>query len=215
MQNPWTAKTLAMGCGAAVAVAAGSWQPAQAILYYNVYESGGGLVVETSGELQLGASFTLAICAYEGFLNSLSAMVCTGSREAIPAYPITGPSAFAGIATLAASQTSGLATMLDGSFSQPFFAIASSYVPGDPITSRATFDGQTLSSLGFSTPGQIGAWTLPATGDRIVLCVGPDPCGPTPVPAPLPLLGLGATLGWARRLRQRLQLRSSAATWRL
>jgi MYXO-CTERM domain-containing protein len=75
------------------------------------------------------------------------------------------------------------------------------YVSNTPIVSSATFNNQTLSSLGFTTTGLIGTWTLAGTSETIQLILG-APTAPTP--GPLPLLGAGAAFGWSRRLRQRI-----------
>jgi len=82
------------------------------------------------------------------------------------------------------------------------FAIDSTYVSSTPIVSSATFNNQTLTSLGFTTPGLIGTWSLTGTSETILLILGNPPAAA--VPGPLPLLGAGAAFGWSRRLRKRI-----------
>jgi len=70
--------------------------------------------------------------------------------------------------------------------------------------------------LGFATiaqPGAVVVSTLPALPDPVApepppVTPEPPPTASTPLPAvpgPLPLLGLGAALAWARRLRRRIR----------
>ncbi|MFN7898660.1 MAG: hypothetical protein ACK5N0_03205 [Synechococcaceae cyanobacterium] len=64
---------------------------------------------------------------------------------------------------------------------------------------------QTLSFLAVGSPGVPPMSLL--DGVRL-FDVTPPPPPPAPVPGPLPLLGLGASLAWSRRLRQRTQRNS-------
>lgn len=73
-----------------------------------------------------------------------------------------------------------------------------SYLSGDPIVASTTFNGQTLSSMSFTTLGTVGTWTVTGTGDTIKVNVG------NPVPSPLPLLGAATAFGFSRRLRRRI-----------
>ena len=77
--------------------------------------------------------------------------------------------------------------------------IDQSYTSGAPFVSSATFNGQTLASLGFTTTGLIGTWTLNGTSESINVVIGAP--SPAAVPGPLPLLGAGAAFGWSRLLR--------------
>ena len=80
------------------------------------------------------------------------------------------------------------------------FAIDPSYIYNTPIVSSATFNGQTLASLGFTTTGLIGTWTIDGTSESIQVFLGP----PAAVPGPLPLVGAAAAFGFSRRLRKRI-----------
>ena len=70
--------------------------------------------------------------------------------------------------------------------------------------------------LGFAAiaqPGAVVVSTLPALPDPAA--PEPPPTAPSPppaVPGPLPLLGLGAALVWARRLRRRIKAAQSTTT---
>jgi len=69
------------------------------------------------------------------------------------------------------------------------------------MISSATFNGETLASMGFTTTtGLIGTWTLNGTSETIQVVLGQPSAA---VPGPLPLLGAGAAFGWSRRLRKR------------
>jgi hypothetical protein len=82
------------------------------------------------------------------------------------------------------------------------FILDSSYNYNTPIVSRATFNGQTLASLGFTTTGLIGTWTIDGTSESIQVFLGPP--SPAAVPGPLPLVGAAAAFGFSRRLRKRV-----------
>ena len=177
-------------------VAAGSWQPAQALLTYNIFEtSGGDVVIETSGSLNLGAPVFNTFCAGNGFIISQDAYLCTGPLQTVPAYKLTGPASFNGTVFQLASSASGITTYLEGASGS--IAIDPAYVSGTPIVSSATFSNTTLAGLGFTTTGLIGTWTLTDGGDQIRVVL-------TEVPGPLPLLGAGAAFGFSRRLRRRI-----------
>jgi MYXO-CTERM domain-containing protein len=188
---------------------------AKAVLTYNIFESGGNVVVQTTGSLNL-AGATPGFqnkCGYNGAIISIQAVICTGpgdgTSEKIPFYPISGgPASFNGdVVDFSGSSPSGIPTMLLGAGN--VIGIPSAYVSGDPIVSSSTFTGQTLASLGFTiSSGLLGSWTLNGTTENIFACLGTDPCAPPPsgaaAPGPLPLLGAGAAFGWSRRLRKRI-----------
>jgi MYXO-CTERM domain-containing protein len=188
---------------AAPAVLLLSQGQAQAILTYNIFESAGNVVVQASGSLNLsGASFLgQSNCGSAGAIRSAFSEICTGPDVVGPAYSISGPSSIIGTASIfPASNVTGISTALQGSI----FNIDPAYTSNSPIISSATFNGATFASLGFTTTGLIGTWTLGGTSESIqVILVGPSPSGTT-VPGPLPLLGAGAAFGWSRRLRKRI-----------
>ncbi|MEI7667178.1 MAG: hypothetical protein WCI65_14125 [Synechococcaceae cyanobacterium ELA263] len=180
---------------------------AKAILTYNIFESGGNVVVQASGSLDLtGATLsTSGLCGTNGALASSAAFICTGTDigSPQPLISITGPRVLPGSAALfSASSATGLYTYLVGKFN--LFGIDPAYVSNAPIVGSATFNGETLAGLGFTTTGLIGSWTLDGTSESIQVFIGsPSPSGAA-VPGPLPLLGAGAAFGWSRRLRKRI-----------
>jgi hypothetical protein len=83
------------------------------------------------------------------------------------------------------------------------FIIDNSYVLGTPIIGDAIFNGRTLADFGLTpASGLLGTWTLVGTTESINLRV---------VPGPLPLLGVGAAIGFSRRLRRRINAYRSQA----
>jgi hypothetical protein len=177
---------------------------AKAVLNYNIFESGGNVVVQTSGSLDLSGATPQADagCGVNGLIKSAFGAICSGVDTGFSgssSYLITGPTSFIGTADiLPASSVSGTSTVLFGLISK--FRIDSSYMPNSPIVSSATFNSLALSSLGFTTTGLIGTWTIDGTSESINVYIGP----PAAAPGPLPLLGAGAAFGWSRRLRKRL-----------
>jgi hypothetical protein len=176
---------------------------AKAILTYNIFESAGNVVVQTSGSLDLtGATQSSNTgCGYDGLIGSAFAGLCTGpNNNSTQTYVISGPATFDGTGfELGASSVSGISTFFMGASS--VFFIDPTYVSTTPIVSSATFNGQTLASLGFTTTGLIGTWALTGTSETIQLILGPPTAA---APGPLPLLGVGAAFGWSRRLRKRI-----------
>jgi hypothetical protein len=175
---------------------------AKAVLTYNIFESAGNVVTQTSGSLDLtGATANgTGACGPSGAIFSSNAVVCTGPNGNVPLYFISGPQSFNGNGVMNhASSASGITTWLGGLLG--YLAIDSAYVSGSPIVSSATFNGTTLAALGFTTTGLIGTWTLNGTSESILVILGAPTAA---VPGPLPLLGAGAAFGWSRRLRRRI-----------
>ncbi|QVL53466.1 MAG: hypothetical protein KFB97_03475 [Cyanobium sp. M30B3] len=195
---------------------AATWvQPAQAVLIYNFYESGGNLVVEGTGSLNLPSSpLASGIELPNGFLE-LDGGFATGAT-ATPSlanlYFIDGPNTLgAGIIPTFAfsSSDSGISSAL--SYADNFFVIDETYVSGAAINSSSTFAGTTLASLGIPNSGTLGTWTLvdpfdfSYIGDTISVQVNAS-ASPASVPGPLPILGLAAAFGSSRKLRKRIKL---------
>jgi MYXO-CTERM domain-containing protein len=182
---------------------------AQAALTYNIYESGGDVVVQASGTLNLPTSIGSSDCLSNGGISSANAIICTGPVTVVNLYSITGSTFFDGsVYNGNGTSTSSTSTYLIGSpgFLSPGFGVSPDYVSGTPIISSSIFSGETLASLGFTiNSGLLGAWILDGTNDTINACLGAAPCASAPAtPGPLPLLGAGAALGWSRRLRKRV-----------
>ncbi len=182
---------------------------AKAFLTYNIYESAGNVVVQTSGRLNLtGATQNQngnIFCNTDGAIFTSVAAICTGTdpEGPIPAFAISGPSTFNGTADIfPASSVSGIFTILWGSFAG--IALDPSYLSNTPIVSSSTFNGETLASLGFTTTGLIGTWSLTGTSETIQVIVGPPTAPTAAAPGPLPVFGAAAAFGWSRRLRKRM-----------
>ncbi len=196
-----------LGLALALAVDA---NPAKAALTYYLSDTPGGLVIETSGSLNLSGPKTYVTnCTYTGAYSQSLAGVCTGGPGDLSVYSISGPDSFAaGSDTYLDSEfttASGIKTGLFGAYRE--FIIAPSYVSGDPIVSSSTAAGKTLADLGLTTSsGTLGTWTLANTGDTISVKVF------NPVPGPLPVLGAGAAFGFSRPLRQRVQRSKGAVS---
>jgi hypothetical protein len=191
---------------------------AKALLVYNIYQSGGDVVVRTSGSLDLSSvgAINNDSCGNDGTLFSAFAAICTGPDANLNLYAVAGSSAFDGTVFDVTGVTfGGISTIILGDptpvqLAAPVFGITPGYVSGTPIISSSVFIGRTLyddpiNGLGFTpgTTGLIGTWTITGTGEAIYACLGPDSCVPSP--APLPVLGASAAFGWSRRLRRRLR----------
>ncbi len=172
------------------------------MLIYNIFESAGDVIVQTTGSLDLTGATSVGqgnCNANEVIVSSFGA-ICTGLFGDIPIYTISGPTSFNGTVAAQASNVSGITTSLVGLGAS--FGIDSNYNYGTPIVSNATFNGQTLASLGFTTSGLIGTWSITGTSETIQVYLCNPPAAA--VPGPLPLLGVGAAFGWSRRLRKRI-----------
>ena len=177
---------------------------AKALMTYDIYESAGNVVVQASGSLDLSTTSSgfSSECATApgGYIESASAIICTGTEIASPAFTIDGPSSFNGSVNITpASSVSGILT---GIAFGSVLLIDPSYIYNTPIVSRATYNGQTLASLGFTTTGLIGTWTINGTSESIQVILAPP--SPAAVPGPLPLVGAAAAFGVSRRLRKRI-----------
>jgi hypothetical protein len=162
------------------------------------------VVVQASGSLILtgatvGPQPETEGCTPGGIASHVAA-ICTGLKNNIRQYVISGPPTFNGTVAQSASSVSGINTIFVGIVNS--FAIVSTYVSTTPIVSSATFNNQTLATLGFTITGLIGTWSLTGTSETIQLFLGNPPAAT--VPGPLPLLGAGAAFGWSRRLRKRI-----------
>ena len=160
-----------------------------------------------------------------GGLLYLDFLFCTSpGSDADPVYQIAGPITLgAGIIPavdpLLPSSNGGISLGVgyyDGSDQQ--FTIDRAYASVASISSRSTFSGITLASLGMPTPGILATWMLvdpndsSYVGDTISVQVTASSSGsPANVPGPLPLLGLGVAFGFSRRLRRRVRLRSKTS----
>ena len=190
---------------------------AKAILTYYIFENAGNVEVQAVGSLILPSSFSSdsALCEGDGGIASSNAVICTGSDLNYNRYNVQGPTSFNGTVNFfpedsVTGSVTGIPTILVGA--GQYFGIDPGYTPGTSITSTATFNTKTLASIGFTTTGLLGTWTLqPKDGsdtytafDTIQVVIGAPPSPSTAVPGPLPLFGAAAAFGWSRRLRKRI-----------
>ena len=193
---------------AAPAVLLLSQGQAKAVLTYNIFESGGNVVVQASGSLNLTGSqpdsTNYIFCGVNGAIISDAAVICTGTDGPhLDSLKISGPTNFNGTAAIfPASSVSGIFTILYDLVQ--LFVIDPTYVSSTPIVSSATFNSTTLAGLGFTATGLIGTWSLTGTSETIQVILGAPAPPAAAVPGPLPLLGAGAAFGWSRRLRKRI-----------
>jgi hypothetical protein len=184
-----------------------SAEPAKAVLNYNIYESSGNVVIETDGSLSaLPTSTGSSQCGVSGGYSAEQAVICTGPDNPAPEYLISGPTSFTtGSGSIfPASSVSGITSAFSGN--QQAFIIDNFYVLGTPIISDAIFNGRTLADFGLTpASGLLGTWTLVGTTESINVRVVSS------VPGPLPLLGVGAAIGFSRRLRRRINAYRSQA----
>jgi hypothetical protein len=176
-------------------------QPAKAVLTFNIFETTGRVVVQASGGLSLPAPIDAGTCSPPNALTSSDASICTGPNSIVNVYTLSGLTSFLGTAADPTPSTfGGIAVGIFGG--QGLFGIDQTYIPGSSISSFATYAGQSLASLGFTTTGLIGTWQLQGvlgSAGQIDVVIG----APS-VPGPLPLLGAAAAFGWSRRLRRRI-----------
>lgn len=191
---------------------------AKAVLTYNIFESGGNVIVRSSGSLTLPNSFSTRPLSVAGLWNTGTDSFTTGPAPgSVPLFKISGPTAIPGSTTFEpASSVNGLsAGIFAGGVWNIVFgsqALALKGYSGGELFSEAVYSGKTLADFGITALGPISTWTLlPANGsdpytanDTIRLIAG----APTPpsvaTPGPLPLFGAGAAFGWSRRLRKRI-----------
>ena len=132
----------------------GLCRSAEAALTYNIFESGGNVHIQTSGQLLLPTAVNTNSCTTNGFLSGPYALICSGQDVSAPVYMVSGPTTFGFSGDYWADSVSGILTILNGL--TRLFLIDPSYTPGTPIVSSATFQGKTLLDLGITTTGPIG-----------------------------------------------------------
>jgi hypothetical protein len=199
---------------------------ADAVLTYNIFQSGPDVVVQTNGSInQLPTTCCTDGPSPAGIFTAVGYLSTGSTSNTFPIYPISGPATIPAspLVYLFASNFSGVKTVFSPGSPFGIFGI-DAYVIGTEINSSATFNSTTLAVLGFITPGLIGTWTIvgppfetgstPTPFDTINVVVGPPAAGGSggsgsgsggaAVPGPLPLLGVAATFGWSRRLRHRI-----------
>ena len=173
--------------------------PVKAAVIINASQSGGSVVFDYSGTINITG------------LADLGANVNAGGPWVIPSAGVF----------LATGQTQGYS----GSFSLPRFGNGlpnySGSRSGDVFGMREAVAGTTtiLVPSGYSGGSILGSMSFAATdfatlgltpGSYIAILPNTDTITmniPVPTPAPLPLLGLGAATAFSRKLKQRIALR--------
>jgi len=191
---------------------------AKAILNFNIFESGGNVIIRTSGSVALPNSFGAGDTTSGGIWGPSLGVVSTGNASpvsnSILFFKVLGPTSIPGSTDFSpANSVLGNSTILAVGPLYQFFLgsqlLALNSPAGGERFSEAVFNGKSLADFGITTSGLLGTWTLqPADGsdpytanDTINLIAGPPSAA---VPGPLPLLGAGAAFGWSRRLRKRI-----------
>jgi hypothetical protein len=161
--------------------ATGSGRLNIAALAFNHSDTGNPFVQGTFAIVQLGASGG-PLDDYTGFTGPSS----IGPGGPFPASSGTGP----------------IVGILDVPSIAQFVVTPQGYISGTSITSSATWDNATISSLGLAPGTYEWTWGSGATADDLQVVI---PGAAVPEPASLTLSGLGAAgllgYGWRRRKR--------------
>lgn len=165
-----------------------------------LYESGGDVIATGSGTL-IPDDLTDAGSVYQPlFVDPGSGIILSGPTDSTQLdvfSGITGPTSFGSVGPTSASSSSGDPVGLAGSHSE--LAVPAGYVSGSRLSSRATWNGATLASLGAESGTHTWTWGDGEGADSFTLIVGTAP--PTLPPVTVPtlsewsLLGLSAMLG--------------------
>jgi hypothetical protein len=144
----------------------------------------------------------LFACGVDGLLSQTSICTGPGLSDNLNLYEVDGgvsaiPMNLVGLAN-ANSVAGSTFTLLTADNPYPSYAagILDGYVAGTPFHSSATFNGESLSSIGLA-PGLVGVWNLTGTSEKITVLA-------EPVPGPLPLVGAASAYAFSRRLRSRI-----------
>lgn len=169
--------------------------PAMAAVQITIYERGSDVIAEASGTLNLPPISSTSHCGgaprviADGAISPALGAICVGSGAGFVYSLDGGPTTFGESIGRSADESWG-----------SLFGINSSLrlmaTAGPIVDSQSIWPNTRLSDLGLQ-PGPIGTWTLDHPAEGTITAAA--------TPAPLGLLGLGAMLGWARRLRRRIR----------
>lgn len=140
---------------------------AKAILNINIFDDGPNLKVTVQGSVsQLGSSLGSGACGVDGALTPT--IICTGPNSSAETYAILGSGNFGIPDSLVPADTvSGFTFRMSSSSSSAGVRLDSSYVLGQPFFSSATFNDSSLASLGVTSTGLVGTWTIVGTTESI------------------------------------------------
>jgi len=146
-----------------------------------ISESGGDLVIDGSGTLDLsGCTFFASSPTQGGAVSPTDFVVVGPPSTAIDVYDCPnfgGPASF-GIGG-ASTADSGTGDSFGLRFGSARVAGPAGYVSGDPLAGSSTYVGESFASLGLTPDtSYIWKWSISPTNDKVVLNVGnPPPAG--------------------------------------
>lgn len=188
--------------GALFAIAATALMPtaAAASVTININEVGSDVVATGSGSLDLtDLVFIGDFGPAEGVLPSV-AYIGTGLDTLSAAFTgLTGPTQFGPGGLTAFSSTTGTELGINGgAFASPVVFLPEGYGSGAPLSTSATWIGQSFASLGL-TPGK---YVYTSARDTFTINIGAVGGVPEPATWAMMLLGFGA-IGWTVRRKRR------------
>ena len=139
-----------------------------------LYESGGNVVASGSGSFNLAGATPTGPAASTPLVGATQALLYTGPGPNLDLYSGTaGPVTFGvGVITSASSSTGDFVGIV-GSPSR--FFVRQGYVSGSALASSATWNGQTLASLGLTPGTYTWTWGAGANADSYTLYIGTAP----------------------------------------
>jgi hypothetical protein len=178
----------AVALGAALLLGAGLCAPpAQAGYIVDLTQAGGNVVATGSGTLDLaGLTFLGSVTfPFGGLVFPVAGQIAVGSTPlSFDVYggPATGPTSFGGGGETLASSGSGDNVGIAGPEEELF--VPAGYTSGNPLLSSATWDGQTLASLGVTPGVYVWTWGPVAADDSFTLdALGTNHPHPDPPPS--------------------------------
>lgn len=176
-------------CAASLAALLAFPDTGKAAMTLNVGQSGSNVLAIGSGTVNTaGLSFLSSANNSDGVQPGSGFFIIGGTANS--AYTgISGPASFGPSNTFTpASSVSGDTFGLFANLSPPRFILPQNYVSNSPILAQATFNNQTISSLGLATGTYVYSWGSGPTADSLTINIP----GVVPEPTSLSLLAAGA-----------------------